>query len=184
MPTDSTNVINKLDSSSSLLDIMISVEDYLDSLDLFVFDNWIDGEIVDGPNVSRYWIRFSVKYPYKDMPDPQGGLRLLKYGSKISFERATEKVPTDVKSVDDLDPETRRPKMIKKPIWIVHFKIPRRFIEDLDISNLDIFNDDNDVEQDHTAEETEIAAEPTEEPTQEPNNGTNEISTADEELEI
>lgn len=164
MPINSTDVIKKLDNTDSLLDVMISVEDYLDSLDLFVFKHWIDGEIVDGPYVKRHWVIFTAKYDYKDMPDPQGGLRLLKYGSKVSFEKATEEVPIDVKSADDLDPETRRPKMNKVPVWLVHFKIPRRFIEDLDIEGLDLHDEDESPDLEGSEPVTPTTHSPSNEP--------------------
>ena len=150
MADDAQDVIRRLDDNKNLLDVMVQIEDYLDSLDLYVFENWLDGEIVNGPFVERHWIKFTLKYPYKNMPDPQGGLRLLKYGSKVAFQKATEEVPVEVKSSEDLDPETRKPKMRKEPIWLVHFKIPRRFIEDLDVEGLDLFDEEssevNDIE--------------------------------------
>ncbi len=140
---DSNDVIRRLDTTDTLLDVMIQVEDYLDSLDLYVFKNFIDGEIVEGPYVERYWVKLTLKYPYREMPDPSGGLRLLKYGSKVSYERATEKVPTKVKSPEDIDPATNEPIEKEEPIWLVHVKIPRRFIEDLDVEGLDLYNEDS-----------------------------------------
>ena len=147
------DAVKRLEDTDNLLDIMIQVEDYFDSLDLYVFKNFIDGELVNGPYVKRYWVTFTLKYPYTKMPDPQGGLRLLKYGSKVSYEKASEEVPVPVKSVSDLDPETQRPKMKKEPIWLVHFKIPRRFIEELNIEGLDLYDDDPLANQDPTSGE-------------------------------
>ena len=178
MADNSEHIIKKLSKSENLLDIMLQVEDYLDSLDLYVFSNWIDGGLVDGPYVDRYWVRFTLKYPYKDMPDPQGGLRLLKYGSKVSFERAEEEVPVEVTDADDLDPLTRKPKMKKEKIWLVNIKMPRRFVEELNIEGLDLFDEESAAEEDLVAAKADDIAPDTgieEEEPQETNN---------EELEI
>lgn len=142
MTDESEDIIKKLDNTQSLLDVMLCAEDYFDSLDLFVFKNWIDGEIVDGPYVERYWVKFTLKYPFKDMPDPDGGLRLLKYGTKVAFQKCTEDVPVKIETSNDIDPETGKAKLKKLPIWLVHIKIPRRFINDLDIDGLDLHSED------------------------------------------
>jgi len=141
-----TDVVSRLNDTDSLLDVMIQIEDYIDSLDLYAFANWFDGEIVDGPWVKRYWVKTILKFPYNKMPDPQGGLRLAKYGSKVEFEKSTEEQPVEVLSPDDLDPETKAPKMKEVPVWLVHLKIPRRFINELDVDDLELYDKDLDVE--------------------------------------
>lgn len=153
------NIIKRLTDNTSLLDIMIQAEDYLDSLDLYAFRNWIKGEVVDGPWVKRYWVSFTLKYPYEDMPDPQGGLRLLKYGSKVLFKKTTEEVSVDPKSKEDIDPETKKPKTESRKIWYVTIKIPRRFIEDIDAKNLELYNDILDLEDVSDARDEGISSE-------------------------
>lgn len=143
---DSSSVVTRLSETDSLLDVMIQIEDYMDSLDIWAFSSWFDGEIVDGPWIERYWVKLTLKYPYKKMPDPQGGLRLAKYGSKIFYEKAKEEVPVEVKTPDDLDPKTRKPKMEEQDIWLIHLRIPRRFIDDLDVSDLELYDEEVNIE--------------------------------------
>ena len=156
------NFLKRLSDSSSLTDVLIQMEDFLDSLDLYVFKNWFDGEIVDGPNVSRYWVSMTLKYDYKDMPDPAGGLRLLKHGAKVKFRRGKEEDTETKSSLDQSemqrilavqnqpaqpfrpdqtfnDPEYPEQLPLKK-IWLIDIEIPRQFIEDLEDDDLDLYD--------------------------------------------
>lgn len=140
------DIVNRLTDSDSLLDVMVQLEDYLDSLDMYAFKNWIKGELVEGPFVKRYWVSFTLKYAYKEMPDPQGGLRLLKYGTKVEFEKSTEEVELEIKTPDDMDPATKKPKTTDEDIWLVNIRIPRRFIEELDTDDLELYDDELDTD--------------------------------------
>lgn len=148
----SSKVIDRLTDSHSLLNIMIKMEDFLDSLDLYVYKNWIDGEIVSGPHVSRYWVSMTLMYDYDHMPDPSGGLRLMKHGARVIFKKA-KKEDTTMKfnslstemigalvsnqygvadqqgSVNQLPASITQPLPTKK-IWLVEIAVPRQFIDD------------------------------------------------------
>jgi hypothetical protein len=134
-----------LSESDSLTDVLIQMEDFLDSLDLYVFKNWFDGEVVDGPNVRRYWVSMTLKFAYKDMPDPAGAERLLQHGAKVSFRKAKEEVAVEVNEPSDLQPN-KKPQMKEEDIWLVDIQIPRRFIEELDDSDLEMHVDDEVVD--------------------------------------
>jgi hypothetical protein len=121
------------------------MEDFLDSLDLYVFKNWIDGEIVEGPNIRRYWVSMTLKYAYKQMPDPAGAERLLQHGAKVVFRKAKEEVAVEIETPSDLQPNNK-PKMKQEEIWLVDVQIPRRFIEELDDSDLEMHVDDEAVD--------------------------------------
>lgn len=109
---------------------LIQFEDFLDSSHLYAFQNWIDGIVWDGPNVKRYWVSVTLKYPYDKMPDPKGGMRLVNMGAYISYKQSIEKVPTEVSGPEDLDPISRKPKEEEKDIWLIQICVPRRFIQD------------------------------------------------------
>lgn len=151
-----SDFIKRLNDSSSLTDILIQMEDFLDNLDIFAFKNWFEGEVVDGPNVERHWVSMSLKYDYKQMPDPEGGLRLLKYGAEVVFKKQQEEdiedhKQEDIQSINNQlaqgqDPTSvsmsntiAKPKL--KKVWIVEIKIPRHFIDELvqmnDIEDID-----------------------------------------------
>lgn len=140
MPADQ-KLFKRLSDSSSLTDVLIQMEDFLDSLDLYVFKNWFEGEIVQGPDIRRYWVNMTLKYDYKDMPDPAGGLRLIKHGAKVYFRKAKEEVPLPIQTPDDFQPGTKKPKMDLKDIWLVEIHIPRRFIDELNDDDLEMYDD-------------------------------------------
>jgi hypothetical protein len=135
-------IVNKLASQGELLDILMDVETYLDESNLYVFDNWIKGVVVSGPQIKKYWIDITLKYDHDQMPDPDGGLRLTPHGTKVKFQKAQELVSVEIKSPDDYEPGTNRPKMKKKPIWLVHLSIPRRFVDAVNQDMLDQYDDE------------------------------------------
>lgn len=146
----SEEVIKKLTSKDDLLSVMLDIENYFDNANLYTFDNWFGGELVDGPIVKKYWIEITLKYLYKKMPDPRGGLRLTAHGTKISYRKAYELVPQPIENPGDYEPGTKKPKMKKEPIWLIHMCIPRRFVEALEQEMLDIYaeevGDDEELE--------------------------------------
>lgn len=135
-------IIKKLTAKQDLMDVMLDIEDYLDNNNLYVFDNWFKGQLVNGPVVKKYWIEVTFKYDWKHMPDPEGGLRLTQHGTKISFEKSHQLVPVQINSPDDYEPATKKPRMRKEKVWLVHMKIPRRFVETLDPELLDIYDEE------------------------------------------
>lgn len=145
-PNSVENVIARLSDNDDLVDIMISIEDYLDTNDLYSFKNWINGEIVDGPYVRKYWVKVTLKWVYEDMPDPDGALRLLKHGTKVFFRKSTEKVPVEIKSESDYESGTRRPKMKTVKIWLVDLIIPRKFVESISKEVMDLYGDEVDTD--------------------------------------
>jgi len=134
-------LFKRLSDSDSLTDVLIQMEDFMDSLDLYVFKNWFEGEIVQGPDIRRYWVSMILKYPYEEMPDPAGAERLIKHGVKVIYRKGEEEAPVDVEGPDDLLP-SNKPRMETKKVWLVEIQIPRRFIEELDDSDLEMHVDD------------------------------------------
>lgn len=147
---------SRISGSESLTDIMVKMEDFLDSLDLYVYDNWLDGAIVSGPHVSKYWVSMTLMFDFKNMPDPDGSLRLMKHGALVKYKKAKKedrsmKISTDQASLDSFaanqygvsdaqgsDTQTPRhlEKLPTKDIWLVEIFIPRKFIDDT--YNIDI----------------------------------------------
>lgn len=153
------SMYKRLSDSESLTDVLIQMEDFLDSLDIYVFNNWIDGEVVNGPDIRRYWTSMTLKYDYKNMPDPRGAERLMKHGAKVKFTETTEEVAREVKTPDDLG-ENNKPKTDSNKVWLIDIQIPRRFIEELDDSDLDIHADsDVDTESVSDARDEDVGEE-------------------------
>ena len=138
--------IEKLEDSPHLLDLLIQMEDVLDSLDVYVFKHWIDGELVEGPKVRRYWLDMALKYPFKKMPDPRAGLRLLKHGIRVDFEQSHEE--NSAKPNNDAQDEDGT------KIWLIRISIPRRLISELSAGQLDFYDDEVDVDDVQDAQDT------------------------------
>lgn len=144
----SENFITRLYKNQNLLDIAIQIEDFMENLDIYVFANWIDGEIVDGPNIERYWVEMTMLYDINKMPDPEGGARMIKHGAEVRYKKAFRKeevVPVrDVSQVHS--GPSNKPQFETKEIWLVTVRIPRRFIEELDDDDLELYDQLMDIE--------------------------------------
>lgn len=137
-----------LQESPHLLDILVQMEDVLDSFDLYVFKNWIKGEVVEGPSVRRYWFDFTLRYPIDQMPDPKGAMRLLKHGVRINYEKATvEKDNGD----EPMEEDATTPRATH---WEIKISIPRRLISDMNSAELDIYDGDIEIEDVQDAQDS------------------------------
>jgi len=149
---DGYDFLRKLESSQTLLKVLMAFEDYLDSMDIYAFKNWFNGEVIEGPIIERYWVTVALKYEHEEMPDPQAGLRILKAGGKVKFVKAKQEL------FDEPDEELARitvttgpvKKKADKPtfndIWVVIIRLPRRFVEDVIDADLEEFEEHMDID--------------------------------------
>ena len=118
-----------ISKGNGILDMLIEFERTLDNAEVFAYKNWILGELVEGPDIGRYWFKVIFMYPYNLMPDPNGGLRLTKIGAKVNFRKGIFKKPVKVKGPQDwVDPESKRAKMAEHEIWLVTVELPIKYI--------------------------------------------------------
>ena len=97
------NISTIYDSNTSLR-VLKDFERVLDELNLYVYKNWEDGELIKGPKVSRHWVECSFMWPEENMPDPMGGKRLLDYNCKISYKKSLFKKPRKIDEPSDIRP--------------------------------------------------------------------------------
>ncbi len=121
--------------NENVLDILVEFERVFDELDVYVYKNWLKGEIVEGPKIDRYWITVSLMYPEKMMPDPEGAMRLIDHGCKVWMGKDTLKHVAKITSEASLeqDPETgeQQAKIIESPVWLVKVTMPRHFVDEV-----------------------------------------------------
>jgi hypothetical protein len=89
-------------------------------------------------------------WPYKLMPDPRGGERLLDYDCEVYYSKDTLEYPVKVENPDDYEPGTKMPKMAKKPIWLVTIVMPKKLMQEIQQGSLDLESatlDLEDIEQ-------------------------------------
>ena len=132
-----TNIRDLLDNTKqifmtdSAINSLLDFERVIDELDLYAFANWKNGELVQGPDYSKYFVTCTFMWPYKKMPDPRGGERLLQYGCEISYRKDYFEHSKKVESPNDFKPGTKVPKMIKSPVWLVEITMPKSLMQEI-----------------------------------------------------
>ncbi len=147
--------LEKISESPHLLDILLQMEDVLDSLDVYVFKNWYLGEIAEGPTVRRYWLDFTLKYAYNKMPDPKAALRLLKHGIRVDFWKAKLKDDEFV-DADEITEDEEGEASNENTVWLVRISIPRRLAAQMSAEEMDFYDDEVDVDDVEDAKDTGI----------------------------
>ena len=120
--------VQSLYSVGPTLTILKDFERVLDELDVYVFKNWEDGELLSGPIDSRHFVTCSFMWPIENMPDPAGGKRLIDRGCKVLYKKDELLKPREIKSPEDYRPGTTKGKIDAHPIWIVEIKMPKELI--------------------------------------------------------
>ena len=110
------------------LGILKDFERVIDELDVYVFQNWEEGELLSGPEDSRHFVTCSFMWPADKMPDPAGGKRLLDRGCKVKYKKDELLKPREIKSPEDYRPGTTKGKIDAHDIWVVEIKMPKELI--------------------------------------------------------
>lgn len=123
--------IQTIYSNNSSLAILKDYERVFDELDLYVFENWRDGELIVGPKVERHWVTCEFMWPQAKMPNPEGGKRLSEYGCGVKYKKDTLIKPRKIKDPDDIRPGSKKGKLDEHPIWVVEVQMPKKLILDI-----------------------------------------------------
>lgn len=124
------NIENIYDSNNAF-NVLKDFERVLDELDLYVYTNWIDGELAMGPDIERHWVTCAFMWPKKDMPDPMGGKRLVDYDCKVRYKKDSLIKPRKIEEPGDIRPGSKKGKLDRQPIWIVEIQMPKKLITDI-----------------------------------------------------
>ena len=131
---DVLDIIKNIESiydSNTAFNVLKDFERVLDELDIYVYKNWSDGEVVEGPKIDRHWVTCSFMWDEDNMPDPDGGKRLLDYDCKVKYEKTSLVEPRKIEKPDDIRPGTKKGKLDRRPIWIVEIQMPKKLIADI-----------------------------------------------------
>lgn len=169
---DTNNTIQSLYDQSGLLDILLGVEEYFDNMDLYAYKNWIYGELIEGPVVSKYWVEVVFKYTQETFPDPVATKMFEKQGTIVSVKKDYEVFPiAHPRQESDMQTfiggfgngSVRKPKEERKPVILYKFQIPRRLVNPesfdeyklmaADFNNSDIPDEYDDPESSELPEE-------------------------------
>lgn len=131
--------------SEGVIATLLDYERVLDEMDIYAFRNWAIGELVEGPEIKRYSVSCVFMWPRELMPDPKGARRLLPFGCEVKFKKTIMTVPVKIEDPDDYRQGTRKPKMIKKDIWLVEITIPKYLINDIRQGSVELEDQDVDL---------------------------------------
>jgi hypothetical protein len=159
--TDIIQNIEQIYGSNNSLNILKDFERVFDELDIYVFDNWIDGELVSGPKESRYWIECTFMWEYDKMPDPKAAKRLVDYGCRVQYAESKIAKVRQIKTPDDIRPGTRKGKIDYNNIWMIKISMPKKLMNDINrgYRNLDQNKIEDIITQQHASKSTPDAAE-------------------------
>lgn len=132
--------------SEGSLNSLLDFERVLDELDMYAFKNWAFGELVTGPEISKYFVTCTFLWPEKLMPDPRGAVRLLPFDCKVSYLKTHVKIPIKIENPSDYKPGTRKAKIIEKPVWIVEIKMPKSLMTEIKTGSIEMEDEDIDLQ--------------------------------------
>ena len=128
---DIIKTIQNVYENDPVFSVLKDYERVLDELGLYVYDNWEDGELVEGPIIGRHFVQCSFMYPRDKMPDPMGGKRLLDYDCKVTYKKDHVIEPRKIIEPDDVRPGTKKGKLDKLPIWLVTIIVPKQLMKNI-----------------------------------------------------
>ena len=123
--------------SDTAFQVLKDFERVLDELDMYVYKNWEEGELLSGPKIERHWITCKFMWPRSKMPDPMGAKRLVEYDCKIGYKKDHIVKPRKIRDPDDVRPGSRKGKLDRHPVWVVEIQMPKKLIADIYTSYAD-----------------------------------------------
>jgi hypothetical protein len=156
--------IEQIYGSNNSLNLLKDFERVIDELDVYVYDNWIDGELVDGPRESRYYVECTFMWPKEQLPEPKGGKRLLEYGCRVQVAESKIAQIRKIKTPDDIRPGTRKGKIDHKDIWMIKIAMPKKLMSDINRGYTEL--DKNKIEDIVNANSVNMMIDPAEQQTQ------------------
>jgi hypothetical protein len=140
--------------TDSAVSTLLDFERVLDELDLYAFEHWKLGELVEGPIYEKYFVRCTFMWPYKKMPNPKGAARLGEYDCDVAYREDTFEHPAKVKTPNDFKPGTKFPRTVQTPVWLVEIAMPKKLMKDIRQGALELESGTIDTEDVESAYET------------------------------
>jgi len=142
--------------SEGSLSTLLDFERVLDELDLYAFKNWQIGELVAGPEISKYRVSAIFMWPEGLMPDPRGGTRLLPFDCEVKYKKTAMKIPIRITDPSDYRPGTKKARITEKKIWLVQITMPKSLMSDIRTGSIEMEDQDIDLEDLDSAYEQDI----------------------------
>jgi hypothetical protein len=123
----------------------LDFERVLDELDVYAFKNWEIGELVQGPEISKYRVSCIFMWPLKLMPDPRGGRRLLPFDCEVNYKRNKIKIPIKINDPSDYIPGTKKARLIEREVWLVEIVMPKALMSEIRTGAIEMEDQDIDL---------------------------------------
>jgi hypothetical protein len=137
--------IRSIYMSEGSLSTLLDFERVLDELDLYAFKNWQIGELVAGPEISKYRVSVIFMWPESLMPDPRGGRRLLPFDCTVKYKKTTMKIPIRIEDPSDYRPGTKKARITEKKVWLVEITMPKSLMSDIRTGSIEMEDQDIDL---------------------------------------
>ncbi len=160
-----SKTIKNLYLSDGSVNSLLDFERVLDEIDIYAFKNWDLGELVQGPTIGRYTVSCTFLWLADSMPDPRGANRLLPFDCTVKYKKSVMQIPIKMKGVEDFREGTKKPKLIKKDIWLVEITMPKDLITDIQTGSTELEGQDIDLEDLNLAYEQDLNTAGTEQET-------------------
>ena len=154
--TSIVDTIKNIYMSDGAMNTLLDFERVLDEADVYAFRNWINGELVQGPDIGRYSCTCSFMWPYKLMPDPRASLRLSAIGCNVRMMKSKIEVPVAVESYEDFQSGSRYPKMQENQVWFMQIEIPFELMDDIKEGSIDLADQTIDLSEIEDAYDSDL----------------------------
>jgi hypothetical protein len=133
--------------SEGTITTLLDFERVLDEIDVYAFKNWEIGELVAGPEITKYRVACTFMWPEKLMPDPRGGRRLLPFDCEVSYRKVEMKIPIKITDPSDYREGTKKARIVEKPVWLVEIVMPKSLMSDIRTGSIEMEDQDIDLEE-------------------------------------
>jgi len=137
--------VKKIYMSDASLSMLCDFERVLDNMDFYAFPNWRLGELVEGPVISRYWVKCKFMWPRDRMPDPAAAKRIIPFGATVAYKKDTVQMPVQIRSPADIRPGSHKGKLVDFPVWYVEMMLPKKLMSDIKQGSVDIAGEEVDL---------------------------------------
>lgn len=130
---DLENLLDNIDqiyNSQSAFHILKDFERVLDEyFDIYVFDNWAEGELLKGPITNKYWVCCYFMWSDKKRPDPEALERMRSNGLLIKTGTNYFITPKKIRKQEDIRPGTKKGKLKREKVYVVGIKMPKKLMK-------------------------------------------------------
>ena len=139
--------IKNIYMSDGSLTTLLDFERVLDELDIYAFRNWAIGELVSGPDITKYRVTAIFMWPKNLMPDPRGGKRLLPFDCDVVYKKQKIKIPIKITDPSDYRPGTKKARIMEREVWLVEITMPKALMSEIRTGSIEMADQDIDLEE-------------------------------------